>query len=110
MPPVPEPKAVAVEPTSAAENLIRCDSQKRAWPTVALPLDPPPFWTSAQYQPTHWPDLAISAPEFQSTSERLGLLPPLPGVGQSSARAGCARSPARAALRKDWWSQLRRQM
>src|SRR4029077_20293090 len=110
MQPVPGPKAVGVEPTSAAENLIRCDSQKRAWPTVALPLGPPAFWTSAQCQPTHWPDLAISAPEFQPASEKPGPLAPLPGVGQSSARAGCARLPARAALRKDWWSQLERQM
>src|SRR5215475_7355233 len=96
MQPAPGPKAVEVEPTSAEENLIRCDSQKCAWPTVALPLGPPAFWTSAQYQPTHWPDLATGAPEFQSATERFGPLARLPGAGQSNARAGRARSPARA--------------
>src|SRR6266513_553268 len=110
MRPVREPKAVGVELTSAAENLIRCDSQKCAWPAVALPLGSPAFWTSARCQLTHWPDLATSAPEFQSVNERSGPLAPLPGVGQSSARAARARSRARAALRKEWSSQLGRQM
>src|SRR6266478_9528171 len=101
MQPVPGPKAVGVEPTSAAENLIRCDLQKCVWPAVVLPLGPPAFWSSAQCQPTHWPDLVTSAPEFQSASERLGPLVPLPGVGQSNATVGRARLPVRAVLRKD---------
>src|SRR4030095_10709655 len=99
-----------MKPPTAGENLILCDVRKRAWPAIALPLVPLAWWTSAQCHPTHGPDLATNATELQLASKRLGPLAPLSEVGQSSARAGHARLPAPAALRKDWWSQPGRQM
>src|SRR4030095_7193338 len=102
MQPVPAPKAVGVEPTSAEENLIRCDCRKCAWPAVVLPLETTAFWICARYQPTRWLDLVINAPKFQSASERPGLLAPLRGVRQWSATGERARLPAREALRREW--------
>src|SRR5207249_7859177 len=75
---------------------------------VCLTLGALARWTYAQCQPAHGPNLATSATEVQSASERLDPLAPPPGVYLPSAMAGCARLPAGATLYIDWSSQLPR--